>query len=95
MDTHILLPGIASVTCRHLLRFMLPRDPGRRISVPCDEAGNVDMDSLTERLRMTYLGARALVGREYACPTVQVAHSAQTGERHSGDSVLPNVRAKR
>ena len=39
--------------------------------MPCDEAGHVDLDSLGERLRMAYLGARAMVGREYACPTVQ------------------------
>ena len=74
MNTH-LLPGDpgAAALCPHLLRFMSLYDCGRGVSVPCDEVGNVDMDSLTERLRTTYLGARAMVGREYSCPTVQVA----------------------
>jgi len=74
MNSH-LLPGDtwASAPCLHLLRFMSLYDRGRGVSVPCDEVGNVDMDSLTERLRTTYLGARAMVGREYSCPTVQVA----------------------
>ena len=60
-------------TCAHLLRFMSLYDLGRGISIPCDEMGNVDMDSLTERLRNAYIGARAMVGREYSCPTVQTA----------------------
>ena len=42
--------------------------------MPCDESGNVDLDSLTDRLRNAYFGARALVGREYLYPTVHVAH---------------------
>jgi hypothetical protein len=32
------------------------------------------MDVLTERLKNAYLGARALVGREYAFPTVEPLH---------------------
>ena len=58
----------------HELRFTSLFEPGRGISVPCDEGGNVDMDSLTGRLRDAYLGARALVGREYAIPTVLLVH---------------------
>ena len=42
--------------------------------MPCSESGKVDLDRLTERLRVAYLGARAMVGREYAHPTVQRAH---------------------
>ena len=59
--------------CSHLLRFMSLFELGRGIAVPCDAAGNVDMDALTERARCAYLGARALVGREYACPTIKLA----------------------
>lgn len=68
------LTACATATCSHLLRFMSLYDRGRSVSIPCDETGNVDMNSLTEGLRVTYLGARAMVGREYACPTVQIAH---------------------
>ncbi len=74
MDSRIPFPCIASAACGHLLRFMSLHDPGRGVSVPCDETGNVDMDLLTERLRIAYLGARAMVGREYGCPTIQIAH---------------------
>ncbi len=59
--------------CSHFLRFMSLFDLGRGVAVPCDAAGNVDMDALTDRARCAYLGARALVGREYACPTIKVA----------------------
>ena len=58
----------------HELRFVSLFHPGRGVSVPCDERGNVDLDGLTERLRNAYFGARAMVGREYAFPTVQPAH---------------------
>jgi hypothetical protein len=69
------LPGAdAQAAVPHLLRFMSLYDHGRGVSVPCDESGVVDMDSLSERLRVAYLGARAMVGREYSLPTVQIAH---------------------
>lgn len=58
----------------HELRFASAYQPGRGIAVPCDERGEVDLDALPERLRIAYLGARALVGREYLCPTVQRVH---------------------
>ena len=71
MISPIPLATTASVICSHLLRFTSLHDRGRGVSVPCDAAGNVDMDSLTDRLRNAYLGARAMVGREYSFPTVQ------------------------
>ncbi len=58
----------------HELRFASAYQPGRGIAVPCDERGEVDLNALSERLRTAYLGARALVGREYLCPTVQRVH---------------------
>lgn len=70
----ILLPKGDS--CSHLLRFTSLHDRGRAIAVPCDQAGNVDIDSLSQRLRNTYFGARTLVGREYSCPVVEVAKEA-------------------
>ncbi|MEZ5665633.1 MAG: hypothetical protein R3E94_19205 [Burkholderiaceae bacterium] len=56
---------------RYELRFYSLFQPGRAVSVPCDAAGNVHLDALPERLRNAYLGARALVGREYAFPAVE------------------------
>lgn len=69
MDLHT--PANAEVACSYLLRFTSLYDRGRAIAVPCDKVGNVDIDSLTLRLRTAYLGARAMVGREYSRPTVQ------------------------
>lgn len=71
MNAHFALVHCAEAAGSHLLRFTSLHDRGRGVSVPCDESGNVDMDSLTDRLRVAYLGARAMVGREYSCPTVQ------------------------
>jgi hypothetical protein len=66
------MPSVQALA--HELRFDSLFHPGRGITVPCDATGSVDLDSLPERLRNAYLGARALVGREYAFPTVQRTH---------------------
>lgn len=63
-------PGGAAAAA-HELRFVSLYRPGRGVSVPCDATGRVDLDGLSDRLRTAYLGARAMVGREYAYPTVQ------------------------
>ena len=68
------LPTDTSSVCAHELRFASAYHPGRGVSVPCDEHGAVDLDALPDRLRTAYLGARAMVGREYLCPTVQRVH---------------------
>jgi hypothetical protein len=64
----------AASAALHELRFVSLFHPGRGLAVPCDAAGHVDLDALSDRLRIAYLGARALVGRDYAYPTVQLAH---------------------
>ena len=70
-------PATAAVSAAkhsHELRFVSLFQPGRGVSVPCDASGCVDLDGLTDKLRNAYLGARALVGREYATPQVLVRH---------------------
>lgn len=67
-------PLATGTTRSHELRFVSLYDPGRGVAVPCDECGKVDLESLTESLRNAYFGARALVGREYSYPTVQLVH---------------------
>jgi hypothetical protein len=52
------------------LRFQSLSDPGRGRTFPCDAGGNVDMDRMSDQARNSYLGARALIGREYAFPVV-------------------------
>ena len=52
------------------IRFQSLFNEGRALCFPCDEQGHVAMDSLSERARANYLYARAVIGREYAYPTV-------------------------
>ena len=53
------------------IRYQPLSNEGRAMSFPCDSQGAVSLDSLTERARNDYLYARAVVGREYAYPSVR------------------------
>jgi hypothetical protein len=53
------------------LRFKSLFDEGRAYSFPCDETGHVNLDALSDRARINYLYARAVVGREFSMPAVQ------------------------
>jgi hypothetical protein len=53
------------------LRFSSLFNDGRGFSFPCDEAGSVDIDRLSERERSNYLFARAVIGREFAFPRIR------------------------
>jgi hypothetical protein len=53
------------------LRFQSLFDSGRGFVFPCDPRGQVDLDRLSERARINYLYARAMVGRELAAPAVE------------------------
>jgi hypothetical protein len=46
-------------------------DPGRGFAFPCDGAGRVDLDGLSEEARNNYLYARAMIGREVSVPEIQ------------------------
>jgi len=74
MDSYTFVQSDERRSCSHELCFvsLYAHEPG--IAVPCDKTGNVDIDSLTERMRNTYFGARALIGRAYLYPTVQLGH---------------------
>ena len=52
------------------LRFASLSTSGRAFAFPCDSQGNVDIDRLPERLRTSYLFARASVGFELCYPVV-------------------------
>lgn len=52
------------------LRFESLFNAGRALAFPCDSHGGVTLDALSDRARQNYLFARAVVGREYATPTV-------------------------
>jgi hypothetical protein len=55
------------------LRFQPLFDDGRAFAFPCDEAGHVDMDALSERALEDYLYARAVIGREFSMPAVRLS----------------------
>ncbi|CAN7448602.1 hypothetical protein LJR084_003023 [Variovorax sp. LjRoot84] len=59
---------------RYELRFRSLFQEGRGWAFPCDAAGHVDMDSMSERARNNYMFARALIGIDVAPPCVQAAH---------------------
>lgn len=52
------------------IRFQSLFDAGRAVTFPCDAQGRVAWERLNERARQAYERARALVGREYAVPSV-------------------------
>jgi hypothetical protein len=56
---------------RHELRFVSLFDQGRAVAVPCDAHGSVDLDLLSERMRLSYFSARARMGRDFAYPIVR------------------------
>ena len=58
---------------RFEIRFRSLFHQGRGLAFPCDATGQVKLDALSERGRSNYLFARAMVGREYATPSVMVA----------------------
>lgn len=53
------------------LRFQSLFQAGRGYSFPCDAAGQVDIDTLSDRARSNYFFARTVIGREFAIPAVQ------------------------
>ena len=53
------------------LRFQSLYSSGRGFAFPCDHEGQVDLDGMSERARNNYFFARAMVGRDLACPAVE------------------------
>jgi hypothetical protein len=52
------------------IRFQSLFQQGRALSFPCDRDGQVDLNALTPRAMDNYLFARAMVGREFATPSL-------------------------
>jgi len=53
------------------LRFRSLFNEGRGYAFSCDRNGHVDMDTMSERVRLSYLYARTVVGRDFAQPAVE------------------------
>lgn len=58
---------------RYEIRFQSLFNEGRALAFPCDALGHVALDDLSERARTNYLYARAVVGREFTTPSVQLS----------------------
>ncbi|WP_298825757.1 hypothetical protein [uncultured Piscinibacter sp.] len=52
------------------LRFQSLFNEGRGLAFPCDARGHVDIDRLSGTLRLNYLYARTLIGREFSMPAL-------------------------
>jgi hypothetical protein len=78
------------------LRFRSMFDPGRGYAFPCDAAGCVELDALSEHARNNYLYARALVGRDLAVPQVQLlgCFDIQIAPREAPDSAQSRRKTK-
>jgi hypothetical protein len=61
-----------SLRSGYQLRFRSLFDAARGYVFPCDEAGHVDLDALSDRAATNYLFARATVGREFFLPEVEL-----------------------
>jgi len=48
------------------MRFDSLSDAGRALALPCDEAGRIDLDAMSEPVRNSYFYARAMRGWQYA-----------------------------
>lgn len=65
---------MSSLSGRSAPRFELRFEPFSAwkctLAFPCDEKGAIDLDVLTDEMRLSYLAARALMGHTYAAPVV-------------------------
>lgn len=66
-------PSIDAKSVIYELRFQSLFHSGRALTFPCDQAGHVELDTLSQRARNNYLYARAVVGREYSPPDVMLS----------------------
>jgi hypothetical protein len=55
------------------LRFQSLFNEGRALAFPCDAAGHVELDALSERARSNYFYARTVIGRDFGFPAVHPA----------------------
>lgn len=63
----------AESLARYELRFQSLFHSGRGLTFPCDRAGEVQWDAMTEGARASFLRAQQGVGREFAAPAVQLS----------------------
>jgi hypothetical protein len=55
----------------YVLRFQSLFHEGRALAFECDAGGHVNLDAMSERAKLNYLHARAVIGRDFATPFVE------------------------
>ena len=65
------MSSTSSIAASFEIRFQSLFNAGRALAFPCDGGGHVDLDAFSERARLNYFFARAMIGREYAMPQVR------------------------
>ena len=73
MNTMQTTPEPAPRGTHYELRFQSLFDGGRAYAFSCDEAGQVDIDTLSAQARLNYFYARTVIGREVAVPAVRLS----------------------
>jgi hypothetical protein len=58
---------------RFVLRFRPLRPKASPLAFPCNDRGCVDLDALGDGLLRSYLYARAVIGAEYARPSIELS----------------------
>jgi hypothetical protein len=66
-------PAVTNERTHYELSFRSISNEGRGYAFPCDAAGHVNIDALSDRARNNYLYARTVIGREFSMPAVRHA----------------------
>ena len=67
-DTMDALPSTRDSRYRLCFEPLVREHPA--LSFPCDETGDVDLDAMSERAKLSYYYARTFIGREFHRPSV-------------------------
>lgn len=78
----------------HELRFENLFKMGRGYAFPCDAAGRVDLDTLSDLARANYLYARRSVGREFFAPVTCLRERGDRSPAPSGLSADRDVQQR-
>lgn len=70
-DAQVTRAMIESSSSSFQLCFRSLFHSGRRFAFPCDDKGEVSLDTMSESARNDYFYARAMVGRELSPPVVE------------------------
>jgi hypothetical protein len=73
LNPHGLMDSSVTRGSRYELRFTGLSSARTGYAFPCDAAGHVDIDGLSERARTNYFYARTVIGREFHAPVTCIA----------------------